>query len=121
MVSVCHLSLNSLSHKPSSTTVNITCQKEHSTTVPMDNVVLCCVLMHSTRIMYPSLHGACSVCSHSELSVVPLLTTLRCLIKMINCFLLFQYMGSFPVAGPDQASRTEYMRTQLQQMRVSAA
>jgi hypothetical protein len=35
--------------------------------------------------------------------------------------MLFQYMGSFPVAGPDQASRAEYMRTQLQQMRVSPA
>jgi hypothetical protein len=35
-------------------------------------------------------------------------------------FVLFQYMGSFPVAGPDQASRAEYMRTQLQQMRVSS-
>jgi hypothetical protein len=33
---------------------------------------------------------------------------------------MFQYMGSFPVAGPDQASRTECMRTQLQQMRVSS-
>ncbi|XP_021919250.1 tensin-4-like isoform X3 [Zootermopsis nevadensis] len=31
-----------------------------------------------------------------------------------------QYMGSFPVAGPDQASRAECMRTQLQQMRGSA-
>jgi hypothetical protein len=29
-------------------------------------------------------------------------------------------MGSFPVAGPDQASRAEYMRTQLEQMRVSS-
>jgi len=40
---------------------------------------------------------------------------------MTNCSsVLLQYMGSFPVAGPDQASRAEYMRTQIQQMRVSA-
>jgi hypothetical protein len=45
---------------------------------------------------------------------------LKCVIKMINySSVLFQYMGSFPVAGPDQASRAEYMRTQIQQMRVS--
>lgn len=28
-------------------------------------------------------------------------------------------MGSFPVVGPDQATRAELVRKQLQQMRVS--
>lgn len=32
---------------------------------------------------------------------------------------IFQYTGSFTVVGHDQASRTEYVRTQLKQMRVS--
>lgn len=40
-------------------------------------------------------------------------------VKIIECCLVFQYMGSFSVAGPDQASRAEYMRRQLLEMRVS--
>lgn len=34
-------------------------------------------------------------------------------------FLLLQYMGSFPVAIPDIANRAEYVRSQLETLRVS--
>lgn len=43
------------------------------------------------------------------------------LFKFEYSFLFFQYMGSFPVVGPDQATRAELVRKQLQQMRVSTA
>ncbi|GLG96541.1 Uncharacterized protein GBIM_03491 [Gryllus bimaculatus] len=38
---------------------------------------------------------------------------------MLRSFGRVEYMGSFPVAGPDQASRAEYMRAQLHQLRGS--
>lgn len=34
-------------------------------------------------------------------------------------FFSLQYMGSFPVAIPDIASRAEYVRSQLETLRVS--
>ncbi|XP_063228938.1 SH2 domain-containing protein 5-like [Bacillus rossius redtenbacheri] len=40
--------------------------------------------------------------------------------QVLRVFSKVQYMGSFPVAGPDQATRAEYMRTQLQRMRGTA-
>lgn len=46
--------------------------------------------------------------------------------KLFSCiasnteFFLLQYMGSFPVAVPDIASRAEFVRSQLQILRVSA-
>lgn len=37
----------------------------------------------------------------------------------IYIFIYFQYMGSFPVAIPDVASRAEFVRSQLETLRVS--